>query len=100
MHGRRLLAALLLAAASGCAAPEAPVAPPPPGPAGGCNAPAAQFAVGQAYGEAMADEVRRRSGARTSRALRPGQAVTLEYSSDRINFELDAGGRIVRVRCG
>jgi len=93
---------LLLAAFASLAAcaHQQPVAPPAPAAPGSCNAAAAQFAVGQAYGEAIADEARRRSGARVSRALRPGQVVTMEYNSERLNLELDAGSRVVRVRCG
>lgn len=92
-----LLAAFVSLAA--CAAPP-PAAPPAPAAPGSCDAKAAQFAVGQAYGEAIADEARRRSGARVSRALRPGQVVTLEYNSERLNLDLDAANRVIRVRCG
>ena len=93
-----LLASALLSA---CAAQQPPAGPPPaPGPAGTCNAASAQFAVGQLYGEALAEEVRRRSGATALRSIRPGQVVTLEYNSERINLHLDAGGRVTRVACG
>ncbi|PKP71018.1 MAG: hypothetical protein CVT82_04100 [Alphaproteobacteria bacterium HGW-Alphaproteobacteria-4] len=34
------------------------------------------------------------------RVIRPGQAVTMDYSAARLNVSLDAGGRIVRVTCG
>lgn len=34
------------------------------------------------------------------RVIRPGQAVTMDYLSDRVNFELDGGDRISRVYCG
>ncbi len=98
---RAALGAALAAGAllSACAAPkpEMPPAPPPPGM---CAAQAAQFAVGQAYGEAIAEEVRRKSGASTSRVLRPGMAVTMEYDSGRINIEVDGASRVTRVRCG
>ena len=93
-----LAAALLLAA---CAAQQEPTPPPaqPAGP-GACNAAPAQFAVGYAYGEAIAEEVRRRSGARSVRTIRPGQIVTMEYVVDRATLDLDAAGRVTRVRCG
>ena len=93
-----LLAALLLALTA-CAAP------PPPEPAapalpGGCDASKAQFAVGHPPGLAIQDQARERSGARMVRTLRPGQLVTMEYNAERLNLELDAGGTVVRVRCG
>ena len=34
------------------------------------------------------------------RIIRPDQAVTLDFSEDRINFELDGADTIVRVFCG
>ena len=34
------------------------------------------------------------------RFLRPGEAVTLEFRGDRLNFSLDARDRITRVHCG
>ena len=34
------------------------------------------------------------------RIIPPGTAITMDYSADRVNFDLDAGGRITRVWCG
>jgi LmbE family N-acetylglucosaminyl deacetylase len=68
--------------------------------AAGCDAHAAQFAVGYTSTDALSDEVRRRSGARLVRLLRPGQVTTMEYSGERINLELDEGNRVTGVRCG
>jgi hypothetical protein len=34
------------------------------------------------------------------RVIRPGEAVTLDFNPERINVELDAAARIVRVTCG
>lgn len=34
------------------------------------------------------------------RMIRPGDAVTMDYRADRLNFELDAEDRIDRVYCG
>ena len=93
-----LLAVSLLALAA-CAAPPPP-APEPPAAIGNCDASKAQFAVGHDAGLAMQDQARERSGARIVRTLRPGQIITMEYSGERLNLELDAGGKVVRVRCG
>lgn len=35
-----------------------------------------------------------------SRVIEPGMPVTEDYSPQRLNLDLDAGGRIVRVWCG
>lgn len=86
---------LATAALAACAQPQ-----PAPESTAGCNAQAAQFAVGYAWTEALGEEARKRSGARTVRALRPGQAVTLEFNAERLNLDVDEGSRVTRVRCG
>lgn len=37
---------------------------------------------------------------RPVRVIRPGQPVTMDYRFDRLNIELDAEDRVVRVTCG
>jgi hypothetical protein len=93
------VAALLL----GCAArAPAPTGGPAPGPSTGgvCNAQGAQYVIGKVPGASVVEEARQRSGAYMARVLRPGQPVTLEYSAQRLNLELDASGTIARARCG
>lgn len=34
------------------------------------------------------------------RVIYPGTAVTMDYSADRLNFQIDRSGRIQRVTCG
>lgn len=98
----RLLATAALLALTACGAP--PVPPPSSGsPApdpGACNAAPAQFALGRTVDPALRTEALQRSGARTLRMIRPGDAVTMEFSSQRLNLELDPDGRVTRVRCG
>lgn len=86
---------LASAALAACAQPQ-----PAPESTLACNAQAAQFAVGYAWTDALGEEARRRSGAKTVRALRPGQAVTLEFNAERLNLDVDEGSRVTRVRCG
>jgi hypothetical protein len=94
-----LLAAMLLALGA-CAAPRAPEPPAASAAPGRCEASRAQFAVGHEPGLALQDQARERSGARIVRTLQPGQVITMEYSGDRLNLELDSGGKVARVRCG
>ena len=68
--------------------------------AGDCDAAKAQYAVGRPFSDALLDEARTRAGARTARMLRPGQAITMEFSSQRLNLELDNDGKVARARCG
>lgn len=96
-----LLAVALAACAQPPAAPSSSPAPSPaPAPGGTCQADAARFAVGQAYTEALAQEARARASATRVRAIRPGQAVTLEFDGGRLNLQLDAAGRVTAARCG
>lgn len=67
---------------------------------GVCSADKPQSAVGRLYTVELGAEVQEASGARTMRAIRPGQAVTMDYRPDRLNVELDANDRINRVYCG
>lgn len=92
---------------AGCAsqgqAPAATPLPPQPraqAPEGLCNAQPAQAAVGQSSTASVVESARARSGARMVRILRPGQMVTKEFDTQRLNLEVDANGRILAVRCG
>jgi hypothetical protein len=65
-----------------------------------CNAEPAQFAVGQAYNDALAAKAREAAGATAVRRLAPGQMVTMEFRADRLNLETDDKGVVIAVRCG
>ena len=100
MH--RHLAIVSLAAAAllaGCVQPprSGAVAAAPAGP---CDAQAARFAVGYTSTDALADEVRRRSGANTVRVLRPGDVTTMEFNPERVNVVVGEDSRVSAVRCG
>lgn len=107
-----LIAAMALGA---CTTPgetvDAPAAPPPPAdgtstPAEpdpfqrACDAAGTSVLVGRPASTGVGAEALRLSGARTLRWIRPGDAVTMDFRTDRANVELDAGGRVTRVRCG
>jgi predicted methyltransferase len=68
--------------------------------AGRCDAAKGQFAVGQPYTPELAERARTETGARTLRAIRPGQPVTMDYRQDRLNIEYEPGGNVTRVTCG
>ena len=78
-------------------------APPPlpaPGPEGSCVAEDAAGALGQPARTGVVERATLDSGARTARIIRPGQAYTQEFNPDRLNIEVDAANRIVRLTCG
>jgi hypothetical protein len=87
--------ALMLA---GCAAAPAEPGIPEQG-AGRCNAAPALGLVGSRRSEAVGAEAMRRSGATTLRWIGPDAIITQDLRSDRINIDLDAGGRVTGLRC-
>ncbi|WP_294358794.1 I78 family peptidase inhibitor [uncultured Sphingomonas sp.] len=91
-------AALLIAAVTvtACAPKNAEVAASS---AETCNAEAVQRFLGQPADTAQA-ESQRLSGARTVRRYATGDMLTMDYRVDRLNIEIDAGGRIVKLTCG
>ena len=98
-----LFAAPLLFVITACTGtlPPAPAPAPPPGRGGNeCKAADAQFAVGQNADAALLEQARQRSGSRIARILRPGQMVTMEFSAERLNLDVDASGKVASARCG
>ncbi len=75
---------------------------PMPGPEAGvlCNADRVQPLVGREADARTVEVAKQRSGARTVRLIRPGQAVTMDFRSDRLNLELDDVNTIKTARCG
>ena len=88
---------LLLAlpiALMGCVYEPPPVMDPAPA-EDACGASGLQDLVGQS---AKKLEVIR--FARTVRIIRPGMAVTMDYSAERLNIEINEAEMITRVSCG
>ena len=77
----------------------APMPDPMPGPIR-CNAGIVQGAVGRDARPRVIQNVKRRAGARDVRVIRPGQAVTMDFRSDRLNVEVDHRNMIRRLHCG
>ena len=90
---RYLILPLLLAACA--AAPPRPAPSPPAADQGTCGAAERQRLVG-----APATALERELILGQVRVIRPGDAVTMDFSPQRINFEIDAMGRIARIYCG
>ena len=89
---------LALVVLAGCAAAPPPVPVPPPVPA-----PAADTCAAAPYARLIGQDataLERELIMRQVRVIRPGMAVTEEFVGERINFEIDAAGRIARIYCG
>ncbi|WP_265645636.1 I78 family peptidase inhibitor [Verminephrobacter aporrectodeae] len=96
-----LAACVLLTGCSHAQTPAAPAsASAAPAPQGLCNAGPAQFVLGKSSTESVVESARLRSGAHKARILRPGQRITKEFDTQRLNLEVDDGGRIIAVDCG
>lgn len=79
----------------------APMPPPGPPPAAyQCVAEPAAWAVGKAATADVVDQVRADTHSRTARVLRPGQAVTMEYSAERANVRVNERNAIIGITCG
>ena len=87
-----------LTAGSGLARAAASAAASPG--AGPCRAAAAQAAVGQPGTARLAEWARSQAGALKVRVIGPDDMITKDYDTSRLNLQLDAGGKVVRVYCG
>ncbi|MBH9405594.1 hypothetical protein I5K83_27405 [Pseudomonas aeruginosa] len=67
---------------------------------GRCDANAVQAYVGKQASAAIDEEARRAAGAEVARALRPHDAVTMDYNPRRLNIDVDATLVIKRLSCG
>jgi len=67
--------------------------------AGTCNPAPAQDLIGRQRSDAVGAEAMRRSGAKTLRWIAPDSVYTQDLRQDRINIDVDARGRITRLRC-
>ena len=68
--------------------------------AGACDAAPVQNLIGRARSKALGAAALRRSGARLVRWIGPGDMVTMDHRTDRLDILLDAQGRVTGLRCG
>jgi len=104
--------ALLAAALSACATSEppatepsppsttAPAVPAPAEPQSACKPEPAQQFVGQTATADVVEKARVAAGAQLVRTLKPGQVVTMEYHSSRLNLDVSDANVITGARCG
>jgi hypothetical protein len=65
-----------------------------------CEAGKAQALVGQSASGELGARASALTGARTIRWVQPGQMVTMDYRTDRLNIELDGRNRVTGIKCG
>lgn len=65
-----------------------------------CNPAPLASMIGRVWSGRLRPRALRLSGARAARVIRPGDMVTMDYRSDRLNVHLNAQGRIDRFDCG
>ena len=97
------LASVLSISLAACAATPATdddAASLPSGSTVGCNADAAQSAVGKQATAEVVEQARKDAGAQVARTLKPGQVVTMEFREGRLNLQVDDNNIMTEVRCG
>jgi len=90
---RAVVRIAILALLTAACVPDAPA--PPPDMTGNCGAAGLQDLLGQ-----PASVLDTLTLAPATRIIRPGMAVTMDYSPDRLNIEIDAHKIIIRITCG
>jgi hypothetical protein len=65
-----------------------------------CNATPVQHLVGETVNDRLVAEAKRLAGAGLVRISRPGEPVTLDHHTGRLNLLTDARGRITSIDCG
>jgi len=93
--------------------PSTPQPPPPPSVdrgsvppeskpplSGECDATKAQWTIGERASDELLERARVAAQAGTARFLRPNQIITMEYSSSRLNLDLNEEDVVRGVRCG
>lgn len=65
-----------------------------------CGASKVKGWTGKADTPAARETIAKASGARTVRWITPGMPVTMDFRGDRLNANLDAGGRYIGFSCG
>jgi hypothetical protein len=95
------IAAAMTLSLSACAAvPPAHTGGPLPPSVMQCDASGAGWAIGQPPTADIVERVRVDTHSRIARVIRPGQVVTMEFSGERVNVNVNEREAIVGVTCG
>ena len=98
---RPAASAVLLLALAACASQSpAQAGDPAPGAGAGCDASAAQGTVGQAATPDTIERVRVDSHSRVVRVIHPGEVITMDFSTERVDIRVDGNNVILAVTCG
>ena len=65
-----------------------------------CDAAPGQGFVGQKLSDKLQSDAQKSTGSGSVRVIRPGQAVTMDFRSDRLNIEVDDKETVTRITCG
>ena len=97
-----LAIALPLAACTHAGSSTAADTSPPPVAEGPheCRPDALEAFTGKTADEATIKKLVADSGARNTRVVKPGMAVTMDFRQDRVTVQVDAQNRIERASCG
>ncbi len=78
------------------AAEPAPAEPAPTELAGTCDDTQAQWIIGKTAGEKEIEQAKTDSKSEAVRALKPGDAATMDFNPNRLNIILDEKGAVIR----
>ena len=98
IHSAILPVAVLLLSMVACTAMPPVDAPPPAN--GPCNADLASWAIGRAATPDVVERAQAESNSSDVRVIEPGQPVTMDYSPERLNINVNERGAIVGLKCG
>jgi hypothetical protein len=94
------LAATLVLSMAACAPMPPTTGGPLPPASFQCVAEPAAWAIGQAATAEVVERIRVDTRSRIARVLRPGQVVTMEFSAERVNVNVNERNAIIGVTCG
>lgn len=93
------IAPVALLALAACTQTPAPATADPASGAQ-CDATSVQALIGRMGDAATVESAKAASGARTARRYETGSPLTMDFRPDRLNVEVDAAGKIVKLSCG
>jgi len=85
---------------SGPVTPTDPANLPPGASAMRCDASKVQSTIGKTATQDVIDRAVADSTSGAVRVIKPGQAVTMDFSESRLDLEVDAGNVITKASCG